>query len=112
MQHAGAHLGSLINTRFERNGPRDDLAVGTVHQSVPKALQAIRVSCGCTELIHVIVSASHSRAGLHPARVLHPPHVRVALFRGAPARVANAQQQGCLQLRTHQLASHEPAACA
>ena len=76
--------------------------------SVPKALQAIRVSCGCTELIHVIVPASRSRAGLRHVRVLHPPHVRVALFRGALARVAMLSNKvGCNSGRTSSLPTNQ-----
>ena len=85
-------------SRRKRNGPRRSRRPRRRHRpSVPKALQAIRVSCGCTELIHVIVSASHSRAVLHPARVLHPPHVRVALFSVEHRRVLQmlSNKVGC-----------------
>ena len=79
--------------------------------SVPKALQAIRVSCGFTVLIHVIVLACASRAGLRHTLGMNPAHVRVPTLHRSPARVAHAQQQDWLQHRTHQLASHGPAAC-
>ena len=87
-------------------GPRRRL-----RPSVSRALHVIRVSCGFTVLIHVIVLACASRAGLSHTLGMHPALVRVPALHRSPARVAHAQQQGWLQHRTHQLASHGPAAC-